>query len=365
MAFNLFPTNLVNFSTDSSTFIHRGTSIHRGSVSIEDKIDRNEAESSQEKTPETNSYEQYGGKIVKNDEHGTIIEYALASIYDKNTEEKEGKETEREDISGQRDIWLNLPELPDEFKKYMQYKIVKVNINRTRNRNKNRIPDFLGYSHKNKTREYLHVYEGVKDYLKEELGKQNLQNNRMGGRTGDRPGTRDKIEHNLGNLEDIVETEIGDGSIVFENGEKYGLEISDSEEVVEVYKKFRDSEFAQAAVKYGLKEMPEFDGYASLDLGDNVLAAVITYGDKEILAVNKRYQKEILNNQELYNRIFVHEAIHRLGNKSEYSTRLKEKDIYDRIANDKDIGEIEKMLGGRYSCQVGMELQNPKSYEMN
>ena len=348
MVFNLCPTNLINLSRGSSKPIFTSVD-NRRNTSIDDKVKGNEVDENSEQAQKSNQvYDQYGGKVVRDDEYGTVIEYVLASIYDKNTEAKGEKETEREDISGQKYI-QHLPELPEDLKKYMQYKIVKVKINRERNLNKNRIPNLLDYTHKNKTKEYQFVYEGIKDYLKDELSKKDSS----------------KTDRRLGSLDELVDTEIGEGSIVFENGEKYGQNIKDSEELIEAYKKFEESEFAKGIVKHGLKEIPKYDGYASLDLGENVLAAVISYGDKEVLAINSRYQEKVLQNPELYNRIFVHEAIHRLGDKSEYSTRLKEQKIYDRIANDKDIGEIEKMLGGRYSSQVDMELQNPKSYEMN
>ncbi len=350
MVMNLFPTNLINLVKDRSNSI-------KGNINIEEKIQGVEYggvlegevrnKEGNEEMPSKNEAHSKYGVVIRDNRYGKLTEYAFSQtnndgIYDKRDE----------DISKQRDLRLNLPELPEEFKKYEQFTTTRINIYSPRRADKNRTPNLFDFTHKNLTHEYQSVYEGIKDYLKEELGSKPL--NRINNRN-------DKI----GSLENIIKTEIGDGSIIFENGEKYGDGIKDSEELIEVYKKFKESEFAEAAVKYGLKEIPEYDGYASIDLGENVLAAVIRYGDKEVLAVNKKYQEDILKNPELYNRVFVHEAIHRLGDKSEHSTRLKEQKIYDRIANDTEIEEVEKMLGERYSNHVGIELQNPKSYELN
>ena len=349
MVISLFPKNLINLSKDSftkSSIEQKVQGVEYGGV-LEGEVGNKEI---YEEMPSKNEVHSKYGVVIRDNQYGKITQYAFSQtknegIYDKRDE----------DISKQRDIRLNLPELPEEFKKYDKFTTTKINIYRQREKNKNRTKNLFDYSHKNKTSEYQFVYEGIKDYLKEELGSkpQNRINNRI--------GSNDKI----GSLEEIVDTEVGNGSIIFENGEKYGEGIRDSEEVIQVYKKFKESEFAKAAVKYGLEEIPEYDGYASIDLGENVLAAVIRYGNKEVLAINSKYQEDILKNPELYNRVFVHEAIHRLGDKSEYSTRLKEQKIYDKIAKDTEIGEVEKMLGGKYSSRVEMELRNPRAYEMN
>src|SRR3989344_8054940 len=128
MVFNLCPTNLINLSRGSSKPIFTSVD-NRRNTSIDDKVKGNEVDENSEQAQKSNQvYDQYGGKVVRDDEYGTVIEYVLASIYDKNTEAKGEKETEREDISGQKYI-QHLPELPEDLKKYMQYKIVKVKIN--------------------------------------------------------------------------------------------------------------------------------------------------------------------------------------------------------------------------------------------
>jgi|SRR3989344_6666628 len=364
MVISLLPKNIINLSKNSST--DRNSSIEEKVQGIEyggvlegevgNKEENNEI-------PSKNEVHSKYGIVVTDNQYGKITQYAFSQtsndgIYDKRDE----------DISGQRDLRLNLPELPEEFKKYELFTTTRISIYSQRKANKNRTPNLFDFTHKNRTNEYQSVYDGIKEYLKEELGnRQNKYDKVPKNRIKDlfANDSNNGFNNSLGSLEDIVETEVGEGSMIFENGERYGQQIKDSDEVIEVYKKFKESEFAKAAVKSGLKKIPEYEGYASIDLGENVLAAVISYEGKEILAVNRRYQEDILKNQELYNRVFVHEAIHRLGDKSEHSTRLKEQKIYDRIASDNGVGEVEQMLGKGYSRQVGMELRNPKSYELN
>lgn len=155
------------------------------------------------------------------------------------------------------------------------------------------------------------------------------------------PGSRESLPDNKGiynNILDYLRSETrspdaGEGGIIFaDTGECYGSkeDIAGADRLLQRYEAFADSEIGQQLFK-DLGGKPKFDGYAFMNLGKGMLGAMVSVDGKKILAINKQYAGQ-LEGTAMETYMLAHEAVHGLGEKSEYRTDSKLYNSFSKAA---------------------------------
>ncbi|MBW3011355.1 hypothetical protein KY326_03995 [Candidatus Woesearchaeota archaeon] len=124
----------------------------------------------------------------------------------------------------------------------------------------------------------------------------------------------------------------GKGAMIFSNGEHYGSaeDLRGADRLLQRYEAFVNSSVGKQLFK-DLGGEPKFDGYAFMELGKGVLGAMVYVDGKQILAINKQYAAA-LEGTALETYVFAHEAVHGLGELSEYRTDKKLYDSFSKSA---------------------------------
>jgi hypothetical protein len=124
----------------------------------------------------------------------------------------------------------------------------------------------------------------------------------------------------------------GEGAMIFSNGEHYGSaeDLRGADRLLQRYEAFVNSSVGKQLFK-DLGGEPKFDGYAFMDLGKGVLGAMVYIDGKQILAINKQYAAA-LEGTALETYVLAHEAVHGLGEMSEYKTDKKLYDSFSKSA---------------------------------
>ncbi|MEK6874651.1 MAG: hypothetical protein AABX52_02775 [Nanoarchaeota archaeon] len=122
----------------------------------------------------------------------------------------------------------------------------------------------------------------------------------------------------------------------------------------DAYKSFRSSDVGKEAAKE-LGNV-EYNGYAMMDFGDSVIAAVISYNTGEkILAWNSRYRHVLENPQQhkdLFLEAMVHEMRHGSGDLDERSTYNFVGNFFSKLAH-----KVGSYMSGLYEKIAGVSYK--------